>query len=96
MKILYGVQTTGNGHLVRSAAIIAALREKGHSVYTLMSGDSGKTIKHPEAYRPYEFKRGLTFITQGGRLRYLDTVRQLHLLRFYRDIRSFPAEAYDW
>jgi len=95
MKILYGVQTTGNGHLVRSASIIAALREKGHSIYTLMSGDSEKTIKHPESYSPFEFRRGLTFITQGGRIRYLDTVRQLHLLRFYRDIRSFRAEDYD-
>lgn len=95
MKILYGVQTTGNGHLVRSASIIAALREKGHSVYALMSGDREKSIKQPEAYRPYEFRRGLTFITQGGRIRYLDTIRQLRLLGFYRDIRSFPAEDFD-
>lgn len=95
MKILYGVQTTGNGHLVRSAALIAALRDKGHSVYTLMSGDGEKTIKRPEAYQPYEFRRGLTFVTQNGRIRYLDTIRQLHLLRFYRDIRSFQARDFD-
>jgi uncharacterized protein (TIGR00661 family) len=95
MNILYGVQTTGNGHLVRSASIIAALREKGHSVYTLMSGDSGKTIKQPEAYRPYEFRRGLTFITRGGRIRYMETLRQLRLIRFYHDIRSFRAKDFD-
>ncbi len=95
MKILYGVQTTGNGHLVRSAAIIAALREKGHTVYTLMSGDEGKTIKRPEAYQPYESRRGLTFVTRNGRIRYLDTIRQLRLLRFYRDIRSFRARDFD-
>ena len=95
MNILYGVQTTGNGHLVRSAALIAALREKDHSVYTLMSGDLEKTIKQPEAYRPYESRRGLTFVTHNGRLRYLETIRRLRLLRFYRDIRSFPAGDFD-
>ena len=29
MRILYGVQTTGHGHLVRSTPIIRQLRERG-------------------------------------------------------------------
>ena len=38
MRILYGVQTTGNGHIVRSRAMIEALRERGHEVHPLLSG----------------------------------------------------------
>jgi len=95
MKILYGVQTTGNGHLVRSAAIISVLREMGHSVFTLMSGDQEKTLSRPQVYQPYEFRPGLTFITRNGRIRYLETLRQLRLYRFYRDIRSFSAQDFD-
>ncbi|MEF8888692.1 MAG: glycosyltransferase family protein [Desulfohalobiaceae bacterium] len=95
MRILYGVQTTGNGHLVRSAALISALKEMGHSVYTLMSGDQDKPISQPEAYQPYESRPGLTFVTSNGRIRYLKTLRQLRLYRFYRDIRSFSARDFD-
>ena len=29
MKILYAIQTTGNGHLARAQSIIPKLREKG-------------------------------------------------------------------
>ena len=38
MRILYGVQTTGRGHLVRSRPMVAALRSMGHEVHTLFSG----------------------------------------------------------
>jgi UDP:flavonoid glycosyltransferase YjiC (YdhE family) len=38
MRILYGVQTTGHGHLVRSTPIIRQLRERGHRVDVLPSG----------------------------------------------------------
>ncbi|MDJ0622349.1 MAG: glycosyltransferase family protein [Desulfocapsaceae bacterium] len=34
MNILYGVQTTGNGHIVRSKAMIQELRKRGHDTFS--------------------------------------------------------------
>ena len=38
MKILYGVQGTGNGHITRSSILIPILRDMGHEVEVIISG----------------------------------------------------------
>ncbi len=38
MKILYGIQCTGNGHLTRSLKVISRLKKLGHNVDILLSG----------------------------------------------------------
>ena len=38
MRILYGVQTTGRGHLTRARPMVAALKARGHDVHILFSG----------------------------------------------------------
>jgi uncharacterized protein (TIGR00661 family) len=95
MNILYGVQTTGNGHLIRSQAMIRALRSYGHTVYTLFSGDPDKTLRNLKDFEPCTVKKGLTFCTEQGRICYLKTAKRLDLPRFYADIRSFRAEGFD-
>ena len=37
MKILFGVQTTGNGHISRSRELIRELKEIGHDVWVILS-----------------------------------------------------------
>jgi uncharacterized protein (TIGR00661 family) len=48
-----------------------------------------------DIFQPYETYRGLTFSYQGGKLKYIQTMLQLNLLRFYRDIFSFDADGCD-
>ena len=95
MNILYGVQTTGNGHLVRAKNIIPGLRQKGHHVHTLFSGDINKSIQDIDLFRPYTFKKGLTFRTRSGKLNYPGTLKELNFYRFYKDIISFDARGFD-
>ena len=38
MKILYGLNGTGNGHVCRSREIIRRLRDRGHEVRVMVSG----------------------------------------------------------
>jgi uncharacterized protein (TIGR00661 family) len=95
MRILYGVQTTGNGHLVRSRAMIEALRSLGHEVYTLFSGDGCKEIWNQSFFEPCVRKKGLTFTCSRGRIDYLQTAKGLDLRSFYRDIRRFRAGGFD-
>jgi len=95
MHILYGVQTTGHGHLIRSAAMLQALRDLGHTVHTLFSGDPSKEIWNRSHFEPCTRMQGLTFCSRRGRIRYLKTAGQLDLRRFFSDISTFPAGGFD-
>lgn len=95
MKILYGIQTTGNGHIVRGKAMIKALRAKGHEVETILSGDSGKRIIDAHVFEPSQRKEGLTFVTEEGRIKYLQTIKELNLVKFFSDVMTYKPEGVD-
>jgi UDP:flavonoid glycosyltransferase YjiC (YdhE family) len=46
MRVLYGIQSTGNGHLTRSAKIINRLIKAGCMVDVLTSGNNSQ-VKFP-------------------------------------------------
>lgn len=91
MRILYGVQTTGRGHLVRSAAMVRGLKERGHDVLTLFSGPEVEPALLDPIFRPHIERRGLTHVSVDGRISYVRTARQLRPWRFFRDVREFDA-----
>ncbi len=95
MRILYGVQTTGRGHLVRSRAIIRELKRRGHAVRTLFSGPAIEDHWLDDGvFEPWTRCRGLTHVSIGGRIRYWQTAKQLGLLEFLRDVRGVdPGDA---
>ena len=95
MKILYGVQTTGNGHISRSREVIQQLRELGHQVQIILSGNDPYRLSDVDVFKPAVMFRGLTFAAERGKIRYLKTAANLNFLQFYSDIRSFDASAYD-
>ncbi|MBN8279703.1 MAG: glycosyltransferase [Gammaproteobacteria bacterium] len=91
MRILYGVQTTGQGHLVRSTPIIRALRDRGHEVDVLLSGPPADPSWMARIGPPVVQRPGLTFIADGGRVRYLATARAARPLAFLADVLRRPA-----
>ena len=95
MKVLYGLQTTGNSHIIRSPPVIHALKARGHDVVTLLSGPSLQGRWNPQQFAPFEVRRGLTFVHEAGRIRYLRTGRQLRLLQFSTDIEHFRPYDFD-
>lgn len=95
MRILYGVQTTGRGHLVRSSAMIRALKTRGHEVETLFSGPPVEPQWLDGVFEPWSQRRGLTHVSIKGRISYFATARQLRLLEFLTDIRNFDAGGFD-
>ena len=80
MKILFGIQATGNGHISRSREVVHRLRARGHEVQVLFSGRDPSGLKEIEVFTPFEVRRGLTFQTSRGRLQYLKTAFTLNLL----------------
>jgi len=92
MKILYGIQLTGNGHLTRSMHIIRELEQRGHSVDIITSGCSSQLDI------PYEVKakkEGISFFyDSNGGIDWLATIKNMNLKRFLSDFR-FDASGYD-
>jgi uncharacterized protein (TIGR00661 family) len=95
MKILYGVQATGNGHISRSRELIRHLKELGHDVRVILSGRDPSLLWEMEIFEPYDTFRGLTFISRRGRVRIIRTGLQLNLYKFYRDIYSYNTSGFD-
>lgn len=86
MNILYGVQTTGNGHINRSREIIKEMKNRGHYVLTLFSGrDINGRWGIGEEFEPYIFRKGLTFQTENGRMKYIETAINMNFPRFLKD-----------
>jgi uncharacterized protein (TIGR00661 family) len=95
MKILYGVQATGNGHISRSREVIRYLKDMGHEVRVILSGRDPSLLWEMEIFEPYDTFRGLTFVSRRGKVRIIRSALQLNLFRFYRDILSYDASGFD-
>ena len=50
MKILYGVQATGNGHISRSREVIRQLKDMGHDVQVILSGRDPSLLWEMETF----------------------------------------------
>lgn len=92
MKILYGIQGTGNGHISRALEIIPALKEVAE-VDLLISGSQS------ELELPYEIKyrcHGLGFVFgKKGGIDLLETYKKSRLKKFYREVKELPVKEYD-
>lgn len=92
MKILYGIQGTGNGHLSRAKHLIPLLQEYA-DVDILVSGTQSQIdLPFPIKYRC----RGLSFVynSKGG-IHYAQTGKQILASRLRNEIRSIPIQEYD-
>ncbi|MDX1684440.1 MAG: glycosyltransferase family protein [Saprospiraceae bacterium] len=92
MKILYGVQGTGNGHFSRAIAITPVLSKFG-KVDILVSG-SQYDIKLPFDVKYRRPGIGFHFGSQGG-VDVIRTVRSQHPVRFLKDVNALPVQDYD-
>lgn len=95
MKILYGVQATGNGHITRARSLAPELAHLGAQVDYLFSGRPGDQLFDMAPFGTYQLRHGLTFCVRQGRMDYLRTARQARLQRLRRDIRSLDTRQYD-
>jgi uncharacterized protein (TIGR00661 family) len=92
MKILYAIQSTGNGHLTRALEIVPILKTKGE-VDVLLSGTSSE-LKVPFKV-DYQMK-GLSFVFgKAGGVDVWNTYMQMNSLQLLRDIKNLPIEKYD-
>jgi uncharacterized protein (TIGR00661 family) len=93
MRILYGVQGTGHGHISRAKVIIPLLRQKA-DVDILISGyNFNLELDGKIAYK----KRGISLAYDSkGAVDILDTAIALKPVEFIKDIRNIPVKEYDF
>lgn len=92
MKILYGIQGTGHGHISRAREILPILSKKAE-VDVLISGyNCHMNLDNV----PVAYKRGISLAYDAnGSVSYRETVRQLKPIRFLQDIHSIDPNAYN-
>jgi len=95
MKILYGVQGTGQGHISRARAMALALADHGADVHWLFSGRDRGKLFDMELFGDFAWRRGLTFSTVDGRIDHLRTVIDNNLPQFLRDVWTLDVQDYD-
>src|ERR1700744_4047504 len=92
MRILYGIQGTGNGHLSRSMDIVPLLQQKG-DVGVIVSGIQGDlTLPFPVKYQCHGF--GFVFGKSGG-VDIWKTFVKAKTRKFLNEISELPIEDYD-
>ncbi len=95
MKILYGVQATGNGHITRARAIAPYLKKARCDVQYLFSGRKQEDLFDMEPFGDYWIREGLTFVTSRGRVQLIDTARQNNLFKLIHDCRTLDVNEFD-
>ena len=92
MKILFGIQGTGNGHLSRARDVYPELCKYG-DVDVLISGiQADVDVPFPVKYRHY----GMSFIfgKQGG-VDIYETLKKLRISKLINEINNCPVNEYD-
>lgn len=95
MKILYGVQATGNGHITRARVMAPALAKEGIEVDFLFSGRAPEKLFNMEPFGDYQVRRGLTFCVREGRIDRWQSLIQNSLISLIKDIRALDLQQYD-
>lgn len=95
MKILYGVQGTGNGHISRARAMNKYLQEFGIEVDFLFSGREREKYFDMEEFGDWRCHKGLTFLHEAGNLKIIKTAKQASPWTLIKDIKQLDLKPYD-
>ena len=96
MRILYGVQGTGNGHISRCRMIARALQREQVEVDYVLSGREADAYFDMHEFGEYRALPGLTFVTRNGSIDLLATVGRSQPLRLLQDISQLSLHDYDF
>ncbi len=95
MKILFGVQATGNGHITRARAMNKQFKALGLDVDYLFSGREKSNFFDMEEFGDWRCHRGLTFFHEAGDLKIIRTLKQNSLRQLWKDINELSLDEYD-
>lgn len=95
MKILYGVQGTGNGHISRARVMAKALAKTDINVDFLFSGRPEDEYFDMDCFGDYSVKKGMSFITEAGRINVPKTIKRNITSPILSEIQQLDLKQYD-
>ena len=95
MKVFYGIQGTGNGHITRGRIMARELHAAGVEVDYQFTGRPKDTFFDMEVFNGHSWCEGLTFSVKNGKVNPFMTVLKSSPLRLIKDIRQLDLSGYD-
>ena len=95
MKIFYGVQGTGNGHITRARVMAKELAAAGFDVTYQFTGRPSDQFFDMQVFNGYQHKEGLTFNTDKGQVNYIKSVLEAKPITFIKDVKDLGLSGYD-
>ena len=95
MKIFYGVQGTGNGHITRARVMAKELYAAGIDVTFQFTGRPADKYFDMDIFNGYQLRTGLTFNTDKGQVNYLKTAFEAKPITFIKDLKALDLSGYD-
>ncbi len=95
MKILYGVQGTGNGHISRARIMAKRFNELNIDVDFIFSGRPADKFFDMEVFGDYKVFQGMSFCYKDGQVDIIATLKQLQFSQLRADIKSLDLSKYD-
>jgi len=95
MRLLYGVQATGNGHISRARAMQQALALLGIQIDFLFSGRPAAQLFDMQQFGAFQWRKGLSFVSQGGAVNHWQTFLQADARQLWQDINHLETRRYD-
>jgi uncharacterized protein (TIGR00661 family) len=95
MKIFYGVQGTGNGHITRARVMAKTLYTAGMDVTFQFTGRPIDKYFDMEIFKDYQTKEGLTFSIDKGQVNFLGTVLEAKPIKLIKEINALDLSGYD-
>jgi uncharacterized protein (TIGR00661 family) len=94
MRILYGVQGTGNGHTTRARMMAEAFSRLPLEVDYIFSGKD-EAYFNMEPFGDFRAFPGLSFVAEEGKIKYLKSAMRNNIPGFIRDVRNLNVRDYD-
>lgn len=95
MRILYGIQGTGNGHITRARSMSRAFSATDLEVDYLVSGRSPDKLFDMELFGDYRCLRGMTMIQTHGKVNYIKTAFANNPFAFKKEVADLDLASYD-
>ncbi|RXJ73307.1 glycosyltransferase [Veronia nyctiphanis] len=96
MKILYGVQGTGNGHISRARAMAKAFKDMPEvDVDFLFSGRPPEKYFDMDVFGDYQTRTGLSFVSHAGKVSIARTAIYNKPWKLLKEIRELDVSSYD-
>jgi len=95
MRIFYGVQGTGNGHITRARVMAKELFHAGIEVDFQFTGRDFDKYFDMAVFNGYQLRHGLTFASNKGQVSYVKTLFASKPLSFIKDVKKLDLKDYD-